>query len=187
MDEELDIENILENDVVPKKKKKDGKAKGNRTELNLCKFLTKLFGVDFSRASGSGNRWSQVSNLPSHAKKSLTGDICIPENFLWVIESKGGYEEAIDLNNAIDGKISIIDSFIEQCSRDSDYCGRKPLICWKRNRKPWTAMLRIQDLHPYNEAIFQYRFHYRDWIIIPLELLVSCTDKGFWFSITPNT
>lgn len=181
-DKMLEIDDILKKDTTtPKKKKKDGKAKGDRTELHLCKLLTKLFNVDFSRASGSGSRWSQVNNLPSHAKKSLTGDICIPENFLWVIESKGGYEESIDLNNAIDGKIPTIDSFIEQTKRDSEFCGRKPLICWKRNRKPWTAMIRLMDLSPYNEEMFQYRFHYNDWIIVPLEVLISCTKNNFWF------
>ncbi len=76
----LEIEDLLENNKE-KKKKVNGKQKGNRTELHLCKLLTKHFGDEFSRALGSGARTSQVAHLPEHAKKTLTGDICVPEGF----------------------------------------------------------------------------------------------------------
>jgi len=111
-DKDLMIENILDKPAI--KKKVDGKAKGDRTELHLCKLLSKHFGEEFSKAPGSGSRWSQVAYLPEHAKKTLSGDVCVPEEFLWVIESKGGYEDDIDLNNICDGKISRLDEFIEQ-------------------------------------------------------------------------
>ena len=88
---DLEVEDILEHHV--KKKKVNGKQKGNRTELHLCKMLTKHFEEEFSRALGSGARTSQVAHLPEHAKKTLTGDICVPEGFKWVIECKGGYED----------------------------------------------------------------------------------------------
>jgi hypothetical protein len=178
-DEDLQIENILEK--KQSKKKVDGKAKGNRTELNLCKLLSAHFKEEFSKAPGSGSRWSQVAYLPEHAKKTLTGDVCVPEGFLWVIESKGGYEKDIDLNSVCDGGISRLDSFIDQSLRDAEYCGRKPMICWKRNRKPWLIMIKLKDLSSCKEKIFPYRIHYREWIILPLEDLLNKTQNNFWF------
>ena len=78
--------------INPKKKKKkvDGKKKGNRTELDLVKILNKRFGTGFSRSVGSGNRWSQVNHLPKHARDVFSGDLVVPEGFLFTIESKGG-------------------------------------------------------------------------------------------------
>ena len=178
MDEDdLQIDNILENNVK-KKKKVDGKAKGDRTELKLCKMLSKHFGSEFSKALGSGARWSQVGNLPAHAKKTLTGDVCVPEGFLWVIESKGGYEEDMNLTNVCDGKgIACLDAFIEQVSRDAKYCGRKPIICWKRNRKPWLAFVRSEDVPGLS---FDYMVVYREWIMVKLDELLG-KQRDFWF------
>lgn len=182
MDEnDLQIENLLDKTKV-KKKKVDGKAKGNRTELQLCKLLSSHFGEEFSKAPGSGARWSQVAFLPEHAKKTLTGDVCVPEKFKWVIESKGGYENDIDLNSVCDQGISRIDTFIEQSTRDAEYCNRNPMICWKRSRKPWLVMIRLTDLQPYAESLFPYRIHYREWVMLPLEELLKSTERKFWFN-----
>lgn len=178
-DKDLQIDNILNNKKV--KEKVDGKAKGNRTELHLCKLFTSHFGTEFTKAPGSGARWAQVNYLPDHAKKTLTGDVCVPEKFKWVIESKGGYEDDIDLTNALDGGISRLDEFIEQSSRDAEYCGRKPLICWKRNRKPWLALLRKEDFKDFNLENLPYRLYYREWIMITLDKLLEITKKEFWF------
>lgn len=177
-EKDLQIENLLED--KKKQKKIDGKSKGNRTELNLCKILTGFFNLSFTRSIGSGNRWGQVK-LSDNAKQVFTGDICVPEGFKWVIESKGGYEKDIDLNGVCDGGISRLDFFIEQSLKDSEYCGRKPLICWKRNRKPWLSMILLKDLEFVDCEIFEYRIHYRDWLIIKLEDLLNSTKKDFWF------
>lgn len=179
-EEDLQIENILEKKEV--KKKVNGKDKGNRTELGLCKLLTQHFGQDFTRSVGSGNRWSQA-NLPEYAKQVFSGDICVPEGFSWVIESKGGYENEVDLNNVTEGKISMLDTFIAQCCKDAEYCGRKPIVCWKRNRKPWIVVIE-QKWFPMEfwEKNFPYRVCYGDWYMISLEKLLQCTDKDFWFN-----
>jgi hypothetical protein len=173
----LSIDDLLtEDDKVAKKVK--GKSKGNRTELILCKLLSSHFGVDFTRSIGSGNRWSQV-NLSEMAKQVYTGDICVPEGFLWVVESKGGYEDDMNLNNVCDGNgIAILDEFIEQVSKDAEYCGRKPIICWKRNRKPWLAVVREEDLL---FARFEYRITYRDWVIVKLDNLLD-GPRSYWFN-----
>jgi Holliday junction resolvase len=188
-DKDLQIDDLLEG--LKEKKKVDGKAKGNRTEHNLCKLLEKHFGAPFTKAPGSGAFTSQVAHLPEHAKKTLTGDICGPEKFKWVIECKGGYENDIDLANAVDGSgVSRLDEFIEQTTKDANYCGRKSIICWKRNRKPWLAMLRQEDLCHCDdiskvgfEELIEYRLYYREWIMISLEKLLEISEKAFWFDV----
>jgi Holliday junction resolvase len=179
-----DFENINVEDLVnkkPAKKKKNGCRKGKTVERQLCKILTDHFGVDFTRSVGSGNRWGQVT-LSETAKQVFTGDISVPEGFKWVIESKGGYEKDIDMNAVCDGGITRLDSFIEQSLKDSEYCGRKPIVCWKRSRKPWLIMILLEDLAPFKEEIFPYRIHYRDWLILNLDDLLKLTNRKFWFS-----
>jgi hypothetical protein len=189
-DKDLQIEDLVGKEG-DKKKKVDGKAKGDRTEKNLCHLLAEHFGEPFTKAPGSGAFTSQIDHLPEHAKKTLTGDICGPENFKWVIECKGGYEDDIHFG-ALDGNgLSRLDEFIEQTTKDADYCGRKSIICWKRNRKPWLAMLRLEDLTHCDsiatgdmEDNFPYRLYYREWIMVSLEKLLEVTkdEKEFWFS-----
>lgn len=177
--EGLEVEDISIN--LNKKKRVNSKKKGNRVELELTKLLTTHFGRDFSRSVGSGNRWGQVANLPSHAKMTLTGDICSPEGFLWVIECKGGYEDQIDLNNALDGGCAKLDDFIQQSTHDNAQSGRKPIIIWKRSRKPWLAMLLKDDLGELKDK-FEYLLKYRDWVMVPFEKLLKETVIDYWFA-----
>jgi hypothetical protein len=185
-DQDLQIENLLENNVKKEKKKVNGKAKGNRVELNLCKLLTAHFGEEFSRALGSGARTSQVAYLPEHAKKTLTGDICVPDGFKWVIECKGGYESDMHLENILNGDdgLSRLDEFIEQVTKDADYCDRRPIILWKRNRKPWIAMIKSNE---YDHSTWECSIKYRDWSILNFDQLLNHTDKEFWFDETTNS
>ena len=178
-----DFEGLLIEDISAepdvKKKKVNGKNKGNRTELNLCKLLTKYFGKDFVRSVGSGNRWSQA-NLSETAKQVYSGDICVPEEFKWVIECKGGYEDDMHLENILNGDdgLSRLDEFIEQVSKDAEYCKRKPIILWKRNRKPWIAMIKSDEC---DHSVWECYIKYRDWSILNFGQLLNHTDKEFWF------
>src|SRR5581483_1124604 len=110
-----------------KKRKADGKKKGNRTELELVKVLNARFGGGFSRSVGSGNRWGQVANLPEHAQQTFSGDLVCPPNFKFVFESKGGYED-IDLNSAFIGGNAELDAFLNQANDESRRTGRRPLL-----------------------------------------------------------
>ncbi len=177
---ELEIDDLLAS--KPGKKKVNGKKKGNRVELNLSQKLTEFFKADFTRSVGSGNRWSQVT-LTDAAKQVLSGDISVPEGFLWVIESKGGYEDKLNLNNVCDGGgIPCLDNFCKQSINDSKQCGRKPIVCWKRSRKPWLAAVRKKDLYPVSPDLFTYHINYDNWIIISLDELLDKTPRDFWFS-----
>jgi hypothetical protein len=175
-DDEQDVEDIL-GDFAKKKKKINSKKKGNRVELELTKILTSRFNKPFSRSVGSGNRWGQVSNMPTHAKTTLTGDICPPEGFKWVIECKGGYEDKIDLNGVFKDGCTTLDGFIEQSERDCEQSGRQPIIIWKRAFKPWLAMVKKTDLA---DMHFEFTMHYKNWIIVPLEELLR-EDDHYWF------
>jgi|GEM_PF-1204622 len=183
-DEDMQIEDIIDNNPI--KKKINGCRKGKSVERHLCKLLNGFFGQDanFSRSVGSGNRWSQV-NLSKQAKQVYSGDICVPEGFKWVIESKGGYEDDMELANAVDGSLPQLNKFIEQVSRDAEYTGRKPILCWKRNRKPWLACIRLEDFTPICIG-FPCRLHYRYgedelWVMISLDKLLKETDRLYWF------
>ena len=176
-----EIDDILENNPE-KKKKVNGCRKGKSVERQLCKLLNEHFNQPFSRSVGSGNRIHQVSTLSESAKQVYSGDVSVPEGFKWVIESKGGYEDDMDFSNAVDGKLSKLDDFIKQVSHDAEYTGRKPIICWKRNRKPWLAGIRLSD-YPFSniDIVFKNRLQYGEWFVVPLELLLKETDYKFWF------
>jgi len=168
---------FLDDFFKEKKKKINSKKKGNRVELQLTKILTDRFNQPFSRSVGSGNRWGQVTNMPTHAKETLTGDICPPAAFSWVIECKGGYEDLIDLNGVLDGGCATLDDFIEQSERDAVQSGRLPIIIWKRSRKPWLSMVKQENL-PQND--YPYLLKYRNWYILPLQSLLEQPDS-YWF------
>ena len=175
MDEEkLHVEDIL----LPKKKKgiKSGQ-KGKRVERDLVKVLTERFGLGFSRSVGSGNRWGQVSNLPKHAQDTFSGDLVCPEDFKWVFECKGGYNE-IDLNGAFDGGNTELDAFLKQAEDESKRTGRTPMLCWRKDRKPWLAFMKTTDLPPgYDVA---YMLKYREWTAVNLQELLEKTEDSFW-------
>lgn len=176
MSNELHIEDILSRDER-KKTIKSGQ-KGKRKERELCKLLTKRFGDIFSRSVGSGNRIRQVRHLPKHAQETFSGDVVCPENFKWVFECKGGYND-IDLNNAFDGGITLIDQFLEQAEKEGENTQRKPILCWKKDRRPWVAFVHAHELVACTWWEFKYYMRYGDWIAVSLEELLQKEDS-FW-------
>lgn len=171
-----DLDDFIVDDILEKKKKKvDGKKKGNRTELDLTKVLNSRFGKGFSRSVGSGNRWGQVNHLPKHAQDVFSGDLIVPAGFKFVIESKGGYDN-IDMTSVFVRGNSELDSFLDQVTKDSKRCKRKPMLCWKKTRKPWLAFVLTKDLNGYN---FKYKLEYGKWSAVALEHLLKLEDEFF--------
>lgn len=174
-----DWENDFEIDPIgrkeKKKKKADGGKKGKRVERNLAHILTDRFKKEFSRSLGSGNRWSQIKNMPVHAKETLTGDLCCPVGFKFVIESKGGYSK-IDLNGVFEIGNSELDSFMKQAEDDSIRIGKMPLLIWKKDRKPWMAFVKTKDL----QGEYNFKLIYKDWTAIPLIKLLELEDSYFF-------
>lgn len=176
MSDDFITEDMFEDEDKGKKKKKaDGKKKGNRTELGLVKVLTERFGAGFSRSVGSGNRWGQVTHLPKHAQDVFSGDLIVPKMFKWVLECKGGYD-GIDLNSIFAKGNSQLDEFLEQVTKDSKRCDRKPMLCWKRDRKPWLAFVHTNEL---SGNQFKYRLMYKNWSAVDLGSLLKLPDEFF--------
>lgn len=167
---------IFDDDILNKKSKKiNGKKKGNRTELELTKILNKRFCTqDFSRSLGSGNRWGQVDHLPKHARDVFSGDLIVPQNFKFALESKGGYD-GIDINSIFLKGSTELDKFLDQALKDAKRCDRKPMMCWKRKRKPWLVGILTKDLN----REFKYRLQYGKWSILALEELLKLEDEFF--------
>lgn len=165
----------LEDLTKKRKSKVNGKKKGNRVELELSKILTKRFGKSFTRSIGSGNRWSQVKNLSENATQVFSGDLVCPTEFKFVIESKGGYDN-IDMTSLFVRGNSELDGFLEQALKDSKRCGRKPMLCWKKTRKPWLAFVLTPELQDHT---FKYKMQYGIWTCVALEHLLDLHDEFF--------
>tara|TARA_Y100000034_G_scaffold104648_1_gene131369 strand:- start:24263 stop:24919 length:657 start_codon:yes stop_codon:yes gene_type:complete len=177
----MDLNDFELDDITPaskKKRKADGGQKGKRGERELCKIFTNRFGKEFTRTIGSGNRWSQVAHMPSHAKNTFTGDICAPEGFLFSLECKNGYEDKVDLGNLFSTKNKTLDGFLKQSIKEAKECDKLPLLCWKRKRQPWIAFIREQDVREGDEWDVQLTYH--DWLCVSLDGLLELPDSFFF-------
>jgi hypothetical protein len=178
VDEAVDdffTDDLLVDKKKRKKRKADGKRKGNRVELDLVKIFNERFGGGFSRSVGSGNRWGQVAHLPKHAQEIFSGDLIVPKGFKWAVESKGGYSE-IDIDSVFVGGNKALDEFLDQVTKDAVRCGRKPMLCWKRDRKPWLAFVPTRELAG---QTFEYLLSYKKWSAVALETLLKLPDQWF--------
>lgn len=172
-DEELAVEDVLKPKV---KKKVDGGKKGKRAERDLVRQFTERFGDGFSRSIGSGNRWGQVKNLPKHARDTLTGDLCCPKGFKWVLESKNGYDD-IDLNVCLLKESGMLNSFLDQASKDGQRVSRNPMLLWKKTRRPWLAFVHTEELEGHH---FKFKLIYGKWTAVALDKLLELPDDWFF-------
>jgi Holliday junction resolvase len=168
-------EDFFIDDINPDSNKKriNGGGKGKRGERNLTKLLNKRFGAGFSRTVGSGARTSFFTKMPLHAMETFSGDIVCPEGFSWVIECKYGYDD-IDLFCL--EKVKMFDSFLNQVSKDSNKCGRKPMLLWRKTRKNWIAFVRNEDLPSTN---FENKICYFGWTGVLFSKLLTEPDSYF--------
>jgi hypothetical protein len=184
MGDDFDVDDILEN-LNQKKKIKSG-TKGKAAEREICHFLNNRFAAliskhpdwgMFSRSIGSGNRWGQGVSLGKQALDTYSGDITCPPTFRFTIESKKGYND-IDLCAAFEDGCKGLDEFMKQVSDDADRTGRKPLILWKKDRKPRLAVLMAKDL----PEVFgwDYGMDYGAWFIVSANLLFEQPDEYFF-------
>lgn len=173
-----DTDDFVVEDILSKKRQKkvNGKKKGSRTELDLTKVLNARFGTGFSRTIGSGAvGTAKASYLPKHAQDVFSGDLIVPKGFQFVIESKGGYD-GIDMSSIFVRGNSELDGFLDQVTKDSKRCQRKPMLCWKKTRKPWLAFVLTKDLAGHQ---FKYKLQYGKWSAVALEHLLKLEDAFF--------
>jgi len=121
-------------DISPlkKKKRKNSRAKGSTFERHIAKILNHRFKTtEFSRSPGSG-AFATTHTLPEHLK--IYGDLITPQNFKYCIECKKGYN---NLNlYSLYNYSSEWWSFLDQCRKDSEKCGRIPMVIFKQDRQP---------------------------------------------------
>lgn len=184
--DDLDVENLLGEDQPKKKKIKSG-LKGKSAEREICHLLNERFskilsenpsGGAFSRSVGSGNRWGQKVILSDAAKQIYSGDITCPEKFLFVVESKKGYND-IDLCLVFLGKCPGLDAFLKQVEEDAERVKRLPILVWKKDRKPAIAFIKQTCL--YQTTGYTASIWFKDWLGLPFEELLAKTDDNFWF------
>lgn len=123
--------------ALKKKKKVNSRAKGSTFERQIAKILNdRLNTTEFSRTPGSG-AFATTHSLPDHLK--IYGDLITPQNFKYCLECKKGYnnQNLYSLYN----HSSDFWKFIEQCQKDSEKCGKIPMVIFKQDRQPTLAII----------------------------------------------
>ena len=168
--------------ALKKKKRKNSKAKGSTFERNIAKILNDRFNTsEFSRSPGSG-AFATTHTLPEHLK--IYGDLITPQNFKYCIECKKGYN---NLNlYSLYNYSSEWWGFLEQCEKDSDKCGRIPMVIFKQDRQPTLAIVpshvQTNKLQPYIEIRKEEdAFTVKVFRIYKLEDLLDDYDS-FWIN-----
>lgn len=186
--EEENFEAEVENVFNEKNKRIKSGKKGKRVELEVVKELNNRFAEilnknpswgKFSRTIGSGNRWGQNVFLSKSAMNNFSGDLICPDNFKFILESKGGYND-IDLCSAFEKGQSELDEFLKQASSDSERTGRKPMLLWKKDRKPRLAFIKTEDIKQELYSGFEYAMKYRDWMVFNFKDLIKLEDNYFF-------
>ena len=182
MGNDMIVDNILDN--IEETKKINCSVKGKSNEREIVKILNKRFsdilsrnkswGL-FSRTLGSGNRFYQVS-LSNNAKQIFSSDISCPPSFKFTIESKAGYD--IDLCTAFDGGNRLLDDFLAQATKDGEKSGRRPMVLYKKDRRPRLAFIHSDEV----AKEFEYSMKYRIWTVVAFDELLKFNDD-FFFSI----
>lgn len=123
--------------ALKKKKKVNSRAKGSTFERQIAKILNDRLGTtEFSRTPGSG-AFATTHSLPDHLK--IYGDLITPQNFKYCLECKKGYnnQNLYSLYN----HSSDFWKFIDQCQKDSEKCGKTPMVIFKQDRQPTLAII----------------------------------------------
>jgi hypothetical protein len=134
-----DYEDILSSgEFTQRKKKVNGKLKGNRYENSIAKKLNKVFDTtEFCRTPGSG-AFATTHTLPQHIK--VAGDLITPINFRFIIECKNGYK--IEIDHLVNKKSAIWD-FIRQAKRDGESINKDWLLIYKKDRRKGIAISNV--------------------------------------------
>lgn len=193
MNEDLEVDDIFDELASKKKRIKSGK-KGKSAERDIVHLLNERFTKilkanpklgEFSRSVGSGNRWGQKVVLSETGKQIYAGDITCPDTFLWVVESKKGYNDT-DLFACFGGTCKQLDEFLKQVGDDAHRTGRKPMLIWMKDRKERVAFVKNGDL-PYNVVALAEQccvLSYHGWIALPLTRLLEAADFHFFKDVS---
>ena len=159
--------------------------KGNRGEREIAARFNERFSdllssnLDWGRfykSDGSGAFGHR--HLGQGGQSACIGDVHTPDNFRLVIESKLGYNDNIDLNNAFYGGVTKLDEFLDQVEQDAGRTkDRQPVLIWRKDRQKHIVFLKTKDLP---KKKFEYSMKYRDWTAISLDDLLTFDDQFFF-------
>jgi hypothetical protein len=192
---EPEIEDILGAGPTTKKRV-NSKAKGNRSELKICKLLTEHFGEPFNRVPSSGAFGTSHQSLQKNARDILAGDVITPKGFLFVIENKVGYN--IDLINLYSDKDNtdkkLFFGFLEQASRDAKRTDRLPMVVYTKDRRETLACFPRDFFGHSSELLFDRIFHFQwlspkfpewpCWTLVGLSELLGRMPKECFYRVS---
>jgi len=174
------------------------KKKGNRGENVVASLLNKQFETGFKKGPSSGALSTIYKGfIDESALVTLTGDLIVPKNWVFSIESKAGYEADISKLFTSKKLKSKLFGFVEQTSEDALRIeGRIPLVVYKRDYREHVAILpyhnhsREKELKKLlKDKIKTYMiFHHKvedspwsKWVIITFQELLDKAPKSFFF------
>jgi len=176
-----------------KKKRVQGKHKGNRAELRICKILTERLQLGIWNRSPSSGAFSTTHALSETAMKNLSGDFIAPiQNFAFSIENKCGYD--IDLSKLLSTKSSIpqLFEFLHQSCIDAAKTGRIPMVIYTKDRREPLAIIPIDknivgDSKNINmDSLMMFKHFMEDfpdwdqWFVFVLEELLDKAPADFF-------
>lgn len=206
MDTHIEVDNIftnLEKKKTLKKKRINVKAKGDRGELKVCKILTNHFGEDFSRIPRSGG-FGSTHNLSENMTVAMAGDVLGPDNFLFCLENKTGYD--VDLVNTFCGQYTScrkkssdrkdITGFINQSCKDAIRSNKIAAVIYTKDYRPPLFILPLDNFC--NEQILRnnidkfeqymilrytskYAPEWTRWIVVSLEEILKVLPTSFFY------
>jgi len=184
-----------------KRKKINGKKKGNRGELKICKILTEKLGMGSFQRTPSSGAFSTTHVLSPEAQLCLSGDLIAPvPNFAFSIENKCGYND-IEIGKILMEKPQLkqLGEFLEQSCVDADRTDRIPMVIYSKDYRDPVAIIpvnqgenrdsMIEDLTSseigvdsfmiFNHKIEKYP-QWDQWIILTLNDLLEKSPKTFF-------
>ena len=160
-----------------KPKRKNSRTKGNAFERQVAQLLNDRFKTtEFSRSPGSG-AFATTHTLPEHLK--IYGDLITPQGFKFCIECKKGYNN-ISLYSIYDYKSKLWE-FIEQCEKDSERCGKLPMIVFKQDRQPILTIVNKDILTNIDKHI-EINKNNKIYKVYLFKDLIKCWDS-MWFEL----
>ena len=154
----------------------NSKKKGNRFEREVAKKLNEIFEGyirgEFKRTPSSGAYLGGVNaeknkDLSREAKRTLTSDLIVPENFKYAVEIKS-YKD-IDLYGLLTGNKSKIYDWIDEVEETvgNEFDGW--IIISKRNRGKWIVIFEHTGEFRIVEKDLRFRYGIKVYCIMSFE------------------
>ena len=167
---------------MAKKKKVNGKQKGNKFEREIANIFSERFaaytGIEqsFRRNPDSGSFFGgkNVARAETHDTDwAVYGDLICPKAFRFVVECKN-YKKPPTFKSLIDDNISEWDGWLEQVRADARACGKYPLLIIKYNNVPTFVLVDWSVLKG------EYVIDYGGARVFPIATLLEQDDPFFF-------